>query len=59
MTEKFLNNWPNCIVPDCPNKCCRALNSDKCHPHTTGQSLVAVKIPIPSKASKSKIAVQI
>ena len=35
-----LGNWPNCSVPDCPNKCCLALNSEKCHPHTTGKPAV-------------------
>ena len=26
--------WPDCIVPGCPNKCCLRLRSDKCYPHT-------------------------
>ena len=31
-----VDDWPNCIVPDCPNKCCLRLKSDKCWPHTVG-----------------------
>jgi hypothetical protein len=27
-------DWPNCIVTGCPNKCCLRLRSDKCYPHT-------------------------
>jgi len=32
-----LGDWPNCSVPDCPNKACLHLESDKCWPHTVGQ----------------------
>ena len=28
--------WADCIVPGCPNRCCKALGSDKCFPHTEG-----------------------
>lgn len=34
-----LSGWPNCSVPDCPNKSCLHLYSDKCWPHTVGQPL--------------------
>ena len=27
-------NWPKCPMPGCPNRCCRALNSRYCWPHT-------------------------
>lgn len=29
-------DWPDCIVPGCPNKCCRRLHSPRCYPHTLG-----------------------
>jgi hypothetical protein len=32
-----MGEWPNCAVPDCPNKTCLHLSSDKCWPHTVGQ----------------------
>ena len=32
--ENGLFDWPNCQVPDCPNLCCRRLNSVFCWPHT-------------------------
>ena len=28
--------WPWCAVPGCGNKCCRALQSQYCWPHTPG-----------------------
>lgn len=31
--------WPNCAVPDCPNKACLMLNSARCYAHTTGSML--------------------
>jgi hypothetical protein len=31
-----LSGWPNCPIPDCPNKICLSLDSDKCWPHTVG-----------------------
>ncbi len=34
---KEMGAWPNCAVPDCPNKTCLHLGSDKCWPHTVGQ----------------------
>lgn len=37
MRNRPLNNgWPNCTEPECVNKSCRALNSDKCFVHTRG-----------------------
>lgn len=36
--EPDLSWWPNCSVPDCPNKVCLRLYSDKCWPHTVGQT---------------------
>lgn len=35
-----LDDWPDCIVPGCANKCCLALDSDKCFPHTKGNQHV-------------------
>lgn len=35
-----LNDWHDCIVPGCPNKCCLALDSEKCFPHTPGNDHV-------------------
>lgn len=40
-TQQQLDAWPNCVVPDCPNKACLDLGSDKCHPHTTGKPFKA------------------
>lgn len=34
-----LEEWPNCSVPDCPNKIACRLDSDKCWPHTVGMPL--------------------
>jgi len=31
-----LDEWPGCIVADCPNKSCLSLASAKCWPHTVG-----------------------
>lgn len=28
--------WPDCPVPGCPHKACRALRSPYCWPHTKG-----------------------
>jgi hypothetical protein len=33
-------NWPDCAVDDCPNKCCLALDSVFCFPHTSGNKHV-------------------
>ena len=30
--------WPKCVVPNCPNRCCLALDSVRCYPHTLGLS---------------------
>jgi hypothetical protein len=35
-----MEDWPNCIVPGCPRKCCLALDSPKCFPHTKGNEHV-------------------
>lgn len=35
-----LDDWPDCTVPRCPNKCCLALDSEKCFPHTPGNDHV-------------------
>lgn len=37
--ELTLDKWPNCPIPDCPNKICLRLRSDKCCPHTVGVPL--------------------
>lgn len=34
-----LDEWPNCVVADCPAKSCLSLASDKCWPHTVGLPL--------------------
>jgi hypothetical protein len=31
--------WQNCSIPDCPNKVCLHLQSNKCWPHTVGLSV--------------------
>ena len=28
--------WPDCSEPDCTNKSCLRLDSDKCYPHSLG-----------------------
>ena len=33
-----LSEWPDCLIPSCPNKCCLALDSSYCWPHTKGPS---------------------
>lgn len=33
-SEKTLADWNNCLIPGCPNKCCKALDSKYCWPHT-------------------------
>ena len=38
---KAMNEWPKCAVPACQNKCCRALRSRYCWPHTPGDALTA------------------
>ena len=32
--DDCLDCWPNCFIPMCKNKCCRALDSAYCHPHS-------------------------
>lgn len=27
-------HWPFCVIPGCTNRCCLALQSPYCHPHT-------------------------
>jgi len=34
-----INQWPNCVITDCPNKSCLHLHSNKCWPHTVKVSL--------------------
>ena len=33
--DEFLQNWPDCAVVGCFNKCCLSLDSIYCWPHTT------------------------
>lgn len=40
VSPEALAMWPNCAVPDCPNKSSLRLGSDKCHPHTTGEGVI-------------------
>ena len=35
-----LNDWPDCGIEGCENKCCLALDSDFCFPHTPGNTHV-------------------
>lgn len=35
-----MDDWPDCSVPGCTWKSCRALNSDKCFQHTDGNEHV-------------------
>lgn len=37
-----LDEWPNCAVKDCPNKCCLRLQSRYCWPHTPGTPQQAI-----------------
>jgi hypothetical protein len=38
--QSILDSWPNCAVPDCPNKTCLKLDSDKCWPHTVNAPVI-------------------
>ena len=29
-----MKSWPDCLIPSCPNKCCLALESPYCYPHS-------------------------
>ncbi|PCI31222.1 hypothetical protein COB52_00035 [Candidatus Kaiserbacteria bacterium] len=56
-TDDFdFDSWPDCPVPGCPNKCCRALDSAYCFPHTKGHPYVKkIKIEfshMPKKPAK-------
>lgn len=31
-----LEDWPDCAIKGCPNKCCLRLRSRYCWPHTPG-----------------------
>lgn len=35
-----LEDWPDCQIEGCQNKCCLALNSQFCFPHTEGNTHV-------------------
>jgi hypothetical protein len=51
--------WPNCIVDGCPRKCCLALDSDKCFPHTPGNSHIkGWKIDARNSVTKPRIPVR-
>ncbi len=32
--QEILDNWADCAITGCPNKCCLRLNSKYCFPHT-------------------------
>jgi hypothetical protein len=52
--EQMLKGWPGCAVPDCPNKCCKRLDSPYCWPHTVGVSITwAEDMPIEQSESLS------
>lgn len=36
MSITDMNDWPDCAVVGCPNKCCLRLKSKYCWPHTPG-----------------------
>ena len=36
MADDNSANWPDCAIEGCPNKCCLALDSIYCFPHTPG-----------------------
>lgn len=38
--ETDLDAWPDCAKPGCLNKCCLALGSKFCFPHTPGNKHV-------------------
>lgn len=42
MTQEDIpaSEWPYCVVPGCRNRCCLALNSIFCFPHTPGNQHV-------------------
>lgn len=40
MTDSMSANWPDCAIEGCPNKCCLALDSLFCFPHTPGNKHV-------------------
>lgn len=40
MAEDHSANWPDCVIDGCPNKCCLALDSIFCFPHTPGNEHV-------------------
>lgn len=39
-SESDYANWPDCVIDGCPNKCCLALDSIFCFPHTPGNKHV-------------------
>ena len=40
-----ITDWPDCAIPGCPRKCCLALDSIYCFPHTPGNKHVkSIKI---------------
>lgn len=53
MIEEYLSVWPNCSVPDCPNKCAAGsllfkgiegqYDLNKCYPHAVYDRLVPLK----------------
>jgi hypothetical protein len=40
MEDETYANWPDCVIDGCPNKCCLALDSIFCFPHTAGNEHV-------------------
>lgn len=40
MDDTMCANWPDCVIDGCPNKCCLALDSIFCFPHTPGNEHV-------------------
>ncbi len=43
----LMSDWPNCKVEGCLRKCCLALNSPFCFPHTPGNKHInSLKIDV-------------
>lgn len=40
LTQEEFDAWPDCVVEGCQNKCCLALGSKFCFPHTPGNKHV-------------------
>lgn len=41
MSDEAFEQWTDCAVPTCTNKCCLSLGSKYCWPHTPGDAETA------------------